>query len=149
MTLEEEFQAWASGIPVELTADPVWHCTAYRLALFAADRAWNDLGRLTADARTIYIAEQLGRSLGGISANYLDAYSRSSPGDRCRFYEYSLGEAREARGWYFKGRRVIGEDRVRDAIQLLTRIAQLLTVTIVRERARVRRPRRSLKPDDA
>lgn len=149
MSLEAEFQAWARDVPPEITADPLWHCTAYRLAVFAADRAWDDLGRLARDMRTAHIADQLGRSLGAISANYIDAYSRSSPGDRCRFYEYSLAEAREARGWYFKGRRIVGEDRFRDVLQLLTRIAQLLTVTIVRERGQTKRPKRNSKVNDA
>ena len=139
MSLKAEFQAWTKDVPLEITADPLWHCTAYRLALFAADRAWDDLTRLAADPRTAHIADQLGRALGSISANYIEAYSRTSAGDRCRFYEYGLSSTRESRGWYFKGRRVVGESRTRDGLHLLTRIAQLLTVTIVRERGKTKR----------
>jgi four helix bundle protein len=145
MTIKQEFEQWEREVPLEVTSDPLWHCTAYKLAVFAADRAWSDITALAGDRRTAHIADQLGRSLGGIGANYIDAYSRSSPGDRCRFYEYSLGEAREARGWYFKGRRVIGEGRLRQALELLTRIVQLLTVTIVRERGKSKRAHGSTK----
>ena len=97
--MNAELEAWERGVPLEIWSDALWRCTAYRLALFAADWAWQDLTALAKDPRTAHIADQLGRALGGISANYADAYSRSSPGDRSRFYEYSLGEAREARGW--------------------------------------------------
>lgn len=149
MSLKEEFLAWQRGLPIEITSDAIWHCTAYRLALFVADRFWDDIGRLAADLRSANIAPQLGRALGSISANYTEAYSRSSAGDRCRFYEYSLGSARESRDWCFKARHVVGEQRTRETLELLTRIAQLLTVTIVRERGRTKRPGRKRKTDDA
>jgi four helix bundle protein len=148
MSIKSEFELWEREVPLEITSDPLWHCTAYKLALFAADWAWSDLTALAGDRRTAHIADQLGRSLGGISSNYIDAYSRSSPGDRCRFYEYSLGEAREARGWYFKGRHIIEDERLHQALELLTRIVQLLTVTIVRERGRYKRPKGKPKVDD-
>jgi len=149
MSLKEEFEAWRRSLPLEITSDPLWHCTAYRLALFVADRAWDDLGRLGADARTAHITDQLGRSLGSISANYIEAYSRSSSGDRCRFYEYSLASTRESRDWYFKGRRVVGDQRLREALELLTRIARLLLRTIVNERDRPKRRKRKPTADDA
>jgi len=82
------------------------------------------------------MADQLGRSLGGIGATYTEAYSRRSARDRCRYYEYAIGSAREARDWTFKARRIIGEERTREQLSLLTRIVQLLSVTIVRERPR-------------
>ena len=56
--------------------------------------------------------------------------------DRCRYYEYSLGSAREARDWGFKGRRILGAARAQEMLVLLARIVSLLTTTIVNERAR-------------
>ena len=37
MTYEE----WEKTVPPEITGDVVWHLTAYRLALFAADIGWH------------------------------------------------------------------------------------------------------------
>ena len=150
MSTEAEYDAWAHELSLSITSDAVWHCTAYRLALFVADRAWIDLGRMADDARTRGMVDQLSRALGSISANYVEAYSRSGAADRCRFYEYSLSSARESRDWYFKARRVIGEERTREALELLTRIAQLLTVTVVRERAKYNRSaKRPVRQRDA
>lgn len=148
MAVKDDFLSWQQQLPLEITADALWHCTAYRLALFVADRSWEDLGRLAADPRGRHMADQLGRALGSITANYTEAYSRISVADRCRFYEYSLGSARKSREWVFKARHILGEQRTRESLDLLTRITQLLTVTIVRERERAKRPRRKPSADD-
>jgi four helix bundle protein len=141
VTLDEEFAAWQRTLPLEITSDPLWTCAAYRLATFVADRAWEDVTSLVNDPRTATLAGQFAEALGSIGANYAEAYSRSSSRDRCRFYEYSLGSARESRAWCFKGRHVIGDERTRETLQLLTRITQLVTVTIVRERKGLRAKR--------
>ena len=138
MSLKQEFIEWQSQLPIEIKSDALWHCTAYRLGLFVADRAWPDLGRLAADVRSRHMADQLGRSLGSISANYAEAFSRNIIPDRCRVYEYSLGSARESRDRAFKARHVVGETRTREQIELLTRIIKLVTVTVVRERRRAK-----------
>jgi|SRR5688572_10060981 len=134
MTLNQEYRSWLLTVPEEITSDAIWTSTAYRLATFVSDRLWDDLGRLTADARTIGMADQLGRAVRGIGASYTEGYSRRSGRDRCRYYEYSLGSAREARDWVFKARRVLGIERANETLSILGRIIRLLTVTIVRER---------------
>ena len=83
------YRDWEIGVPAEIKGDSVWRSEAYRLALFAADLGWHDATKLLTDKRTISVADQLDR--GGTGR------------DRARFYEYGLGSAREARGWYFKG----------------------------------------------
>ena len=151
MSSEEEFREWENGLPAEITGDALWTCAAYRLATFAADRAWDDLTQLGKDYRSRDVASQLARALGGIGAAYAEAYSRRSYRDRRRYYEYSLGSARESRDWYFKGRRIIGDARCNEALQLLTRIIRLLTVTITREGPEPppeRRKRRNERPDE-
>ena len=144
MALDEELAQWEAGVPLEITADPLWKCAAYRLATFICDWTWEDLDRLRSNPRTVAIADQLDRALRGIGATYTEAYSRRSAKDRCRYYEYSLGSAREARDWAFKGRRVLGAARTQDMLTLLARIIGLLTTTIVNERSRDQ----SRKPHD-
>jgi four helix bundle protein len=134
MTLDEELAGWEAELPVEITSDPVWTCAAYRLATFVCDRSWDDIERLRASPRTLDVADQLDRSLRGIGATYTEAYSRRSCRDRCRYYEYSLGSAREARDWAFKARRILGDVRYREMLVLLSRIIRLVTATLVNER---------------
>src|SRR3954469_18893264 len=107
MTVDEEFCEWEPSVPQELKLDPMRTSTAYRLATFLADRVLPDVQALARDRRTTELGQQLYRAVGSIGANYTEAYSRRSVADRCRFYEYALGSAREARDWSYKARHVI------------------------------------------
>jgi four helix bundle protein len=100
---------WLKTVPAALTEDSLWKMEAYRLALFAADLAWHDVTRLMRDQRTVDLASQLYDAIGSIGANLSEGYSRGTGRDRARFYEYSLGSARESRTWYYDGRHVLGE----------------------------------------
>jgi four helix bundle protein len=136
MDLDEQITAWEQAVPSELRSDVLWKTAAYRLATFASDYIWPDVTRLAEDPRTHSTADQLFRAVGSIGANFAEAYSRGSDRDRCRIYKYALGSAREARDWCYKARHVTGPERARELLAVLTRIIQLLTVTIVRERER-------------
>jgi len=129
------YEEWEQTVPEEIKSDSVWRMQAYRLALYAADVGWEDVVLLARDRRTIGIAEQLFRSLGSISANLAEGYSRSSQRDQARFYEYALGSAREARDWYFKARHVLGSKVICERISLLTKIIRLLLTMIPQRRS--------------
>ncbi len=122
MTYEE----WLDSIPPEFTDDPLWRMEVYRLAVFSSDLAWQDVSKMMKDRRTIKIADQLYRAVGSIGANISEGYSRRSDRDQARLYEYALGSAREARGWYRQGRHVLSEDVATHRIRLLTQIIRLL-----------------------
>lgn len=130
MTYEE----WLDTVPSELTQDPLWRMEVYRLAVFAGDLAWPDASRLAQDKRTISLSDQLLRAVGSISANIGEGYSRRSDRDQARFYEYALGSAREARGWYYQGRHVLSEVVAMHRVELLTKIVRLLLTIIPSER---------------
>ncbi|MGA3284150.1 MAG: four helix bundle protein [Verrucomicrobiota bacterium] len=106
----------------------------YRLSLFAGDLGWRDATKLMRDRRTLKLSDQLYSAVGSISANLAEGYSRSSHKDQARFYEYSLGSAREARNWYFEGRHVLGEPIASHRMQLLTQIIRHLLNIIPSER---------------
>lgn len=125
---------WLAAAPKEIVNDALWHMEVYRLALFACDLAWQDIGRLVQDKRTISLADQLYRAIGSIGANVVEGYSRKSGRDQARFYEYALGSAREARGWYYQSRHVLGEEITRQRIDLITQIIRLLLTMIPSER---------------
>ena len=136
MTIDDLLAAWEPTVPSEIRDDPLWQNSAYRLATFAVDFVWDDVTLLAQDSRTRRLAEQLFSSTGSIGANYAEAYSRSTDKDRCRIYEYSHGSAREARHWIYASRRIVSQERTATLLDTMSQILRLLTVTIVRERAR-------------
>jgi four helix bundle protein len=126
---------WESTVPDFIKGDSVWNCKAYRLSLFLADLAWHDATKLVSDKRAMSLADQLYRSAGGVSADVEEGYSRGSGRDRARFYEYGLGSAREARGWYYKGRHILGNEVTHHRMSLVTEIIKLLLTMIPDQRA--------------
>lgn len=134
-----DFTRWEESVPEEIRGDSLWRVEAYRLGLFCADVGWHDTTRLRQDRRTLGLSDQLYRSLGSISANLAEGYSRGTGRDRARFYEYALGSARERRDWYYKGRIVLGEAVTQHRLGLLTQIIRLLLTMIPQQRGRVLR----------
>ncbi len=130
MTYEE----WLKTVPAEFTGDPLWRMEVYRLAMFANDLAWHDVSKLIQDQRTLSLSDQLYRSVGSVSANIAEGYSRQSGKDQARFYEYALGSARETRTWHYHGRHILSEAVATHRIQLQTRIIRLLMTIIPHER---------------
>ncbi len=128
------YSEWIKTVPATLTNDALWRVKVYRLALFVADLGWEDVSKLSRDRRTRSLADQLYRSLGSISANVAEGYSRGSNKDRVRFYEYALGSARESRDGYYKSRHVLGDEMVQHRMELQTEIVKLLLVMIPEQR---------------
>jgi len=128
------YAEWLSTVPSEITNDPIWKLEVYRLALFAGDIGWQDILALSKNNLMWGIVDQLHRSLGSISANLTEGYSRSKGLDRARFFEYSLGSARESRDWYYKSRHVLPEEVVKHRMELMTRIISMLVPMISHQR---------------
>ena len=110
-----------------------WRFAGFRCSL-AIWRGAAYATKLMQDRRTLKLLDQLYSAVGSISANIAEGYSRSSHKDQVRFYEYSLGSAREARNWYFEGRHALGETVASHRIQLLTQIIRQLLNIIPSER---------------
>lgn len=130
------FEEWQRSVPRAIVADPLWRMEVYRLSLYAADIGWSDVTALTRDRRTLALSTQLYRSLGSISANIAEGYSRGSDRDRVRFFEYSLGSARESRDWYYKARHVLDHDVIHHRVDLMSQIIRSLLVIIPAQRGR-------------
>ncbi|RMG38891.1 MAG: four helix bundle protein [Methanobacteriota archaeon] len=128
------YNEWEKSVPDTFKNDPLWNMEVYRISLFLAEIGWIDVTKLMKDARTLTLSDQLYRSIGSISANIEEGYSRGSNKDRTRFYEYSLGSSRESRGWYYKARYILGDKVVNHRIGLLTSIIRLLLKVIQGER---------------
>ena len=129
-----KYSDWLSTVPSEITNDPIWKLEIYRLALFADDIGWNDVIALSKNNLMWSVADQLHRSLGSISANLTEGYSRSKGLDRARFFEFSLGSARESRDWYYKSRHVLPAEVVKHRMELITRVVSMLAPMISHQR---------------
>ena len=129
-----KYVEWLETIPSEITNDPIWKLEVYRLALFADDIGWNDVLVLSKNNLMWGVADQLHRSLGSISANLTEGYSRSKGLDRARYIEISLGSARESRDWYYKSRHVLPAEVIKHRLGLTTRIISMLAPMIPHQR---------------
>ena len=131
-----EYKDWMETVPHEITNDPLWKLEVYRLSLYLAELGWEDICRLRSDDRFISLSDQLYRSLGSISANIAEGYSRSTGRDRARFFEYALGSARESRDWYYKCRYGLENNTAIDRIGYITQVIHLLLSIIPHQRSR-------------
>lgn len=143
------YKTWEENVPDSFKGDSLWKMEAYRLALFAADIGWPDVTRLAQDKRTIRLSDQLYRALGGIGSNLAEGYSRSSSKDRARFYEYSLGSARESRDWYYKARHVLGEEVTNHRLEYLTKVIRLLLTMIPQQRGHTLKEEQTIYETDS
>jgi four helix bundle protein len=128
------YAEWLKNVPSEITNDPIWKLEVYRLALFSGDIGWQDVLILSKNSLTSSMADQLFRALGSISANLTEGYSRSKGLDRARFFEYSLGSARESRDWYYKSRHVLSAEIIEHRLGLHTKIVGMLVPMISHQR---------------
>ena len=149
MTDDLDYDAWARLVPPDITTDTIWRTPAYRLSLYAMACAHYELPLLVRHRASRPHVDQLLRAVGGISASLDEGYSRSGGRERARFYEYSLGSARESRSWYLKCGTALPPDRVARRIALFSRIVRILTAVIPREPAESSmKPRRQPTPND-
>ncbi len=133
------YEEWAKTIPEAITLDALWKVEVYRLSLLLSDLCWYDATKLMRDKRTLDLSDQLYRAVGSISANVAEGYSRGTGKDRARFYEYSLGSARESRDWYYKGRHILGKKVSDHRLNFLVQIIRLLLTMVPEQRGRTLR----------
>jgi four helix bundle protein len=138
------YDEWLNNVPSAITHDPIWKLEVYRLALFSADIGWQDVLTLSKNELARGMADQLFRALGSISANLTEGYSRSKGLDRARFFEYSLGSARECRDWYYKSRHVLSAEIVEHRLGLHTKIVSMLVPMISHQRTHAIRDEQEL-----
>jgi four helix bundle protein len=128
------YAEWEKKLPPDVTGDTLWKIEAYRLGSFAGYLAWEDVSKLVRDRRTLELTGQLYGAVGSVGAHLAEGYSRSSGKDRVRFYEYSLGSAREGRHWYLQAQPILGDAVVRHRVGLLTQVIRLLLTMIPDQR---------------
>ena len=124
------FEEWTNSVHASIRNDPLWSFHVYPKALFLYDLA----GYLLKDERSQKVASQLIRSAGSVSANIEEGYGRGFGKDYSLHLRIALGEARESRGWYWRGRHQLPEEVVNHRIKLLDEIIAMLAPNVVRQR---------------
>jgi four helix bundle protein len=129
----KSFEAWAEMVHPSIRNDPLWNFKVYPKALFVYDLAWEDCDYLLKDVRGKAVSGQLIRSVGSISANIEEGYGRGFGKDYAYRLRIALGEARESRGWYWKGRKLLSPEILEHRLNLLNEIVSVLPVNIKRQ----------------
>jgi four helix bundle protein len=122
----DEQQAWEQSCSPAITSDVLWKLDAYRAALFLLHVARGDCAGLRGTQTDGWLASQILRAAGSVSANLGEGYSRSTRADRLRFLGYALGSARECLSWFEAARGVLPDSVIDDRLVLATRLRSLL-----------------------
>ena len=86
------------------------------------------------DRRGKEVAAQLIRSVGSISANIEEGYGRGYGKDYAYRLRIAQGEARESRGWYWRGRKLLPAEVLDHRLKLLSEIVAMLVPNIKKQR---------------
>lgn len=122
-----KFEDWEKTVPSYVKKDPLWESLYYRVALFLSDLVWDDCELLQKDFRARHFVGQITHSSGSVSANMEEAYGRGvGTPDYVRIIRISLGEAREARGWYYRSRRALPADLLEHRYKVIDHLISLI-----------------------
>jgi four helix bundle protein len=128
------FAEWEETVSLTIRNDSLWQFQVYPKALFVYELAWADCEYLLKDERGKTVARQLVRSVGSISANIEEGFGRGFGKSYANHLRIALGEARESRGWYWRGHNLLPENVVEHRLQLLSEIIALLTSNIRKQK---------------
>jgi len=128
------FEAWKETVHANIRNDPLWNFQVYPKALFIYDLVWEDCEYLLKDVRGKKVAEQLIRSAGSVSANIEEGYGRGFGKDYGYHLRIAIAEARESRGWYWKGRRLLPADVLDHRMKLFSEIIAMLAPNLDNQR---------------
>ena len=128
------FEDWRETVHSTICKDPLWEFQVYQKALFLYDLTWEDCGHLLKDRRGKEVAGQLIRSVGSISANIEEGYGRGYGKDYAYRLRIAIAEARESRGWYWRGRKLLPTEVLDHRMNLLSEIIAMLAPNIKKQR---------------
>jgi four helix bundle protein len=132
------YEEWEAQVPGEVKAEGVWKFYGYRKALFFYDLCWRDCEQLLEHPLGKAVAQQLIRSAGSISANIEEGYGRGYGKDRLRFLKFSLGSARESKGWYYRAKNILKPKVLSHRLSLVSETIALLVTEIQNSAAKSR-----------
>ncbi|MBC7249405.1 MAG: four helix bundle protein [Anaerolineae bacterium] len=132
------YEEWEAQVTEEVKAEGVWRFYGYRKALFFYDLCWRDCEQLLKHPLGRAVAQQLIRSAGSITANIEEGYGRGYGKDRLRFLKFSLGSARESKGWYYRAKALLSPEVIEHRLNLIGEVIALLVTEIQNSVTRLR-----------
>lgn len=120
------FEAWKGTVHTSIRNDPLWNFQVYPKTLLIYNLVWEDCEYLLKDVRGRKIADQIIRSVGSVSANIEKGYGRGYGKDYGYHLRIAIAEARESRGWYWKGRKLLPPEVLDYRMKLLSEIIAML-----------------------
>ena len=134
----ETYEEWEAQVPKEVRAEAVWRFYGYRKGLFFYDLCWRDCEQLLKHPLGRAVAQQLIRSAGSITANIEEGYGRGYGKDRLRFIGFSLGSARESKGWYYRASNLLKPGVLNHRLSLISEVIALIVTELQNSAARLR-----------
>lgn len=128
------YETWLEQVHRVIKGAPLRSFVTYRKALFLADLAWFDVAKLSIAPQGKEIGWQLVDAAGSVPANIEEGYGRGFGKDYSRFLRIALGSAREAQGWYCRGRHIFSSDVIDHRLMLLDEIIAGLVTTSEQQR---------------
>jgi four helix bundle protein len=131
------YEEWEETVPPQIKQETVWGFYGYRKALFLYDRSLHDCEKLLKDQRGRKVASQLIDSAGSVSANMEEGYGRGlGTKEFQQFLRYSVGSAKESKGWYFRGRHILPAEVVEHRLKILSEVIALTLTEMKKQRQR-------------
>jgi four helix bundle protein len=134
MALIATYEQWEILVHERVKAEPMWAFWGYRKALFLHDLTWQDCEKLMRDTRGKAIAQQLVRSVGSISANFVEGHGQGYGKKRDWFFKIALGSARESKDWYWKSHHLLPSAVLDHRLALLDEIIALTITELSRQK---------------
>jgi len=130
----KSYEDWMEQVHKVIKGAPLWNFVTYRKALFLADLAWFDAEKLLVMPQGRESAWQLVDAASSVPANIEEGFGRGFGKDYGRFLRIALGSAREAQGWYYRGRHAFTTDVVDHRLMLLDEVISGLVITSEQQR---------------
>jgi len=124
------YSEWEAQVSEKVKSEGVWKFYGYRKALFFYDLCWQDCEQLLKHPLGRAVSEQLIRSAGSIAANIEEGYGRGYGKDRVRFLGFSLGSARESKGWYYRAKDLLRPEVLTHRLSLISEVIALIVTEI-------------------
>jgi four helix bundle protein len=133
---ELNFAEWQKTVPDTIRSEKFWFLIAYQKALYLYDLLWKDTEIWLKDDRGQMLSKQIIRSADSVCSNIEEGYGRGYGKQFLQFYGYSLGSARETKGYLYRAKAFYPPEILDRRLNLASEIVALVLTEINRQKLR-------------